>query len=384
MAKYKNLADYRKQKLIRKIIRNTILISIVLSVLITVLNAYEIFSSPNADGVIGVNLNETALKEFPVIIKSEQVSDFASFSNNIAVLTKSNILIYNLNGKRINTIVHGYTNPVIKESPQRILTYDRGGTKLRVDTENSKVGDLTLQNSIITAEISNTGEIVIVTTNDRYPCEIQVYDNNLRNMTYRYYATDDITSVDFSSDKKHILGNSITSLNGILSCNLYILDITTGDDAEIIFINDILPLNVAYGDKNNVKILGSDCIVTVNLDTLEQSRYNYKGNLQHFINSPNGETVLVNKSYYSNYSTVTLVSKTGEISAVRDVKNDIVDVYCDGSKIAVLCRGEIYDFNMNLNLLNEFSLKKTMKNIVYGSNNNLYALGVDTIEEFNR
>lgn len=382
MAKYKNLADFRRQRFIKKLVKNTILISIVLSLLVTILNAFEVFNTSNIDGVIGVNLNEAALKEFPVIIKSEQVSDFASFSNNIAVLTKSSIIIYNLNGKKMNTILHGYINPVIKESSQRILTYDRGGNKLRVDTENIKVGDLNFPNSIITAEIAPTGEVVVVTTSDRYACELQVYDSTLRNITYRYLSTEVITSVDFSSDKKHIIGNSITSSNGILSCNLYQLDITTGEDAQIIFVDDILPLNIAYGERNTVKILGSDCIITVNLDTEEQIRYNYKGNLQHYFNSPNGETILINKSMYSNYSTVTVVSTSGEISAMKDVTNEIMDVYCNGSKIAILCKGEIFDFNMNLNLLNEFSLKKTMKNIVYG-NSNIYVLGVDTIEEFN-
>lgn len=382
MTKYKNLADYRKQRFIKKSIRNIIVISIVFFLLMTVLNAYEVFHTSNIDGVIGVNLNETALKEFPVIIKSEQVADFATFSNNIAVLTKSSVIIYNLNGKKLNTIMHGYINPVIKESRQRILTYDRGGTKLRVDTENTKIGDLTFSNSIITAEIALTGELVVVTTSDRYACEIEVYDNTLRNITYRYLSTEVISSVEFSSDRKNIIGNSITSVNGILSCNLYRLDITTGDDAEIISVADILPLSVSYGNKNTVKILGSDCIVTVNLDTGDQSKYYYKGNLQHFAKSSNGETVLINKSMYSNYSTVTVISATGEVSASRDVNSEIIDVYCNGSKIAILSRSDIYDFNMDLNLLNEFSLKKTMKNIVYG-NSNIYVLGVDTIEEFN-
>lgn len=377
--------DNKKEKLLKllfsKAIVNAVLILLVISMLITVLNAYEVFYTSNIDNVIGVNLNETALKEFPVIIKNEQVSDFASFSNNLAVLTKSNIIIYNNNGKKINTILHGYTNPVIKESPQRILTYDRGGGKLRVDTENTKIGDLTFSNSIITAELSQTGELVVITSSDRYACEIQVYDNTLRNITYRYLSTEVITSVSFSSDKKFLIGNSITSHNGILSCNLYQLDITTGDDAEIIFINDILPLNVAYGEKNTVKILGSDCIVTVDLDTGKQSSYVYKGNLQHYFNSPTGETILINKSMYSNYSTITIISPTGEIAATRDITNEILDVYCNGSRIAILCKGEIYDLSMSLTLLNEFALKKTMKNIVYG-NSNLYALGVSTIEEF--
>lgn len=381
MAKYKNLADFRRQKLIGRVVKNSILILIVFSILMTVLNAYEVFHTTNQDGVIGVNLNETALKEFPVIIKSEQVSDFATFSNIIAVLTKSSVIMYNMNGKKLNTIMHGYINPVVKESKQRLLTYDRGGTKLRVDTENTKIGDLTFNNSIITAEIATTGEIVVVTTSERYACEIEVYDSSLRNITYRYLSTEVISSVEFSGDKKHIIGNSITSLNGILSCNLYRLDITTGEDAEITFINDILPLNISYGDRNTVKILGSDCIVTVNLDTGEQTRYTYKGNLQHFAKSSNGETILINKSMYSNYSTITVVSATGEIHATRDVTSEILDVYCDGSKIAILCKGDIYDFNMDLNLLNEFTLKKTMKNIVYG-NSNIYVLGVDTIEEF--
>lgn len=383
MAKYKDLADYRKQKFLKKLLNNLILISLVFGILITVLNAFEVFKTTNIDNVIGVNLNETLLKEFPVIIKSEQVLDFATFSNNLAVLSKSSVIMYNFYGKRLNTVIHGYINPVMKESPQRILTYDRGGNKLRVDTENSKVGDLNLQNTIITAEISLTGEIIVVTTNDRYACEIQVYDNNLKNMTYRYYATEHITSVDFSADKKHIIGNAITSSNGILACNLYRLDITTGDAAEIIPISDILPLNIAYGDYNTVKVLGSDCIVIVNLNTLEQTRYSYKGNLQHFVNSYNGTTVLVNKSMYSNHSTVTVISPQGEILAIRDVTSEIIDIHCDNTNISVLCKSEIYDFNMDLHLLNEFELKKTMKKVVYGGSN-LYALGVDTIEEFER
>lgn len=380
MGEYKSIEEYRRKKRIGRFIKKFLLIAVIAVILIVLLNVLELFKGTKLEEIIGVNPADSSKKEFPILIKNEQMVDFTAFNSNIAVLTKSNVLIYNTSGKKTNSFMHGYTNPVIKDSGKRIMTYDRGGNKLRVDTASSTVGDIQLKFPILTAQIAQSGNVAVVTSHDRYPCEVIVYNNNLNEMIYRYYATEEFSIIEFSKDEQTLHCGAISTSGGILSCNLYELSLSNAELNRVISVKDILPLSIYENEGGALKIIGKDSIVTLMEDKTEV-RYNYKGDLQHFVNSSRNETVIVNKNLLTNYSTVNIISADGKLAHSVNVDDDVADVFSDGSRVSVLCKSNVHNFDMALNELDNIRLQKSMNKVLYNGTS-IFILGADSIEKY--
>lgn len=380
MAKYKNIQEYRRKKRFKGILKKSLILIVIFAILLVLLNVLEIFKGTQINELLGKGDKDNT-QQFPIQVKNEQMVDIIPFNNNIAVLTKSNVMVYNSDGKKSNTFMHGYTNPVIKDSNKRILTYDRGGNKFRVDNTTGTVGEISLKYNILTAQISKSGNVAVVTSHDRYVCEVVVYDNQLKGEIYRYYATEELQTIEFCKDQQLLIGGAIVSDNGILSTNLYELDISKEVNAKKTLIKDILPLSIFYNDNDNIKIVGKDSIITYNKKSKTQKTYLYKGNIQYFINSSLNECVFVNKNPFNKYSTVSILNADGKLNSSINIDDDVLDIYSDGSRIIVLCKSCVYNFDMALKQLNKVELKKSMNKAVY-SGENLYILGSDSIEKY--
>lgn len=110
--------------------------------------------------------------------------------------------------------MHGCTNPVVYENGTRLLTFDRGGTKLRIDGLKGNENELTTEHTILCAQIGSDGSVAVITTHDQYASYLQVYDANM-NLRYRYgSASESFSIAAFSPDQTHIAACAIDSAAG--------------------------------------------------------------------------------------------------------------------------------------------------------------------------
>lgn len=344
------------------------------------LNVLELFKGSSIAAAVIIGQDENSPQEFPIVIKNQQTLGVSTFSGNIAVLGKSTVLTYGENGSRLNSYIHGYTKPVMKESAKRILTYDRGGTKLRIDTANKAIAEIQLPFSIITANISSNGSVVVVTSHDRYACEVRVYDNSLAHLLYRYYATEQFSSVAFSNNEQEIAAISIDAIDGLLACNLYRLDITQEIDAAVMTIPDMLPLDVSYTTDHSIKILGNDKLITINTQSGEYQGHPYKGQLEGFTNSEDNGTVFITKNKFNDYVTLTSLEADGVTAVVHNLEETIIDVATDNEYIALLTKTEIIVFDKALKELNRIPTPRSMSKMSL-DNGTIYVLGADSLEK---
>lgn len=367
MAQYKNIEDYRTKKKRKSLLRKLVLVIIIFGILFALLNVLQLFKGASLDEIITKDTTSST-DSFPVKISGEQVIDVFPLGSNVCVLTKSSILTYNHNGKKINTISHGYTNPVVKEGNKKILTYDRGGMSFRVDGVNNSVGEVKLENKIIFGQIASNGNVAIITTDTRYASQLHVYDSNL-NKIYQYSSTELLSSVCFAEDNRHILAGSLTTNDGIMSVKLFEMNINSEEKAVEYNVNDILPLDISYSDNNRITLVGKDSIVTFDPKNNETVRKQYTGDLLHFANSSSKETVIITRNLLNNHSDITVYDSEGKAKVTKTVEDDIIDVYSDGSRILVLGKKSALNFDMSLLLLNSFDLSTSYSKICFNGDN---------------
>ncbi len=378
MAKYKSIEEYRQKKKRKNFFKKFISVLIIFSILIVLLNVLEIFKGSPLNDIIKKE-TQSNIDSFPVKIKNEQLLDLFSVGNNVGVLSKTNLIMVSENGKTENQVSHGYTNPVVKEGNKRFLTYDRGGKSFRVDTQKNKIGEKQIDGQIILAQISDNGNVAVVTTHERYASVITVYNNSLDEI-YKYSAVERISNVCFSPDNNHILASTITTIAGAFVTNLYELNLNNSGDIKTFTANGVVPLNISYSDNNNITIISKNRIATIDIKTKHQKNYEYDGALLHFNNSSSRETVIANENTLKNNVTIFVINSKGELVNTYNIDDEIIEIYSDGSRILVLGKENVYNFDMGLKLLNKIKITKSYQQIIYNGNHS-YILSTDSLEK---
>lgn len=378
MANYQNIQEYRRKKRLKRIVRNLLLAAFIVILLFVLLNVLEVFKGSRLDQLLGnARLEET--DQFPLTIKKEQLVDLHNVGDHIAVLTKSSILTYNSSGVREYGVTHGYTNPVMKENGKRLLTYDRGGLKLRVDTKNSEIGEVAVTSPIISADISESGRIAVAMKYKSNSPVIVVYNENL-DIIYRNTVPEDFVSISFAEDENRIALAAVTSPTGVLSADFYTYDLTNPEKGETqTQVSGILPLLIAPQSGGGYILIGKDSAISINGSS--QQRYEYTGALQHYALAGRDAVILINENIFNNYSVLSLLTRDGMPKGTIDIDDEVIDVYSDGARIAVLGKNALYNYDMSLKLLNRTPLSSTFRRVVY-SGNAAYVMGEDTLEKY--
>lgn len=374
MAQYQDIDEYREKK--RKQKRNRILLALgfLAAALAVFLTVFFLVRNNRKSG-----LSDDA--SFPLSIRGEQLTDIYKVGDNLAVLTQSGLYVYDTGGSAKYDVLHGCTNPVIYESGGRLLTFDRGGTKLRVDDAGGNCSQLNAENTILCAQIASDGGVVLITTHDQYASFIQVYDAKM-NLRYRYgSATESFSMASFSPDQKHIAACAIGSSSGAFLAKVSVFDYTTEETAKTYEIADLLPLYAAYTTSSNLMIIGSDRLVLLNTDTGETTEAEYDGALKQFVCNADGITAIVTDNQLNGASTLTLFDKNGKQTASVSVPDSPLDLCISDNRVLFLGKKAVYHYDLSLELQEEVILESSAQKVTY-VNGFMFLLGADTVSKY--
>lgn len=374
MAQYQDIDEYREKK--RKQKRNRVLLALgfLAAALAVFLTVFFLVKNNRKSG-----LSDDA--SFPLSIRGEQLTDIYKVGDNLAVLTQSGLYAYDTGGSAKYDVLHGCTNPVIYESGGRLLTFDRGGTKLRVDDASGNCSQLNAENTILCAQISSDGGVVLITTHDQYASFIQVYDAKM-NLRYRYgSATESFSMASFSPDQKHIAACAIASSSGAFLAKVSVFDYTTEETAKTYEIADLLPLYAAYTTSSNLMIIGSDRLVLLNTDTGETTEAEYDGALKQFICNADGITAIVTDNQLNGASTLMLFDKNGKQTANVSVPDSPLDLCISDNRVLFLGKRAVYHYDLSLELQEEVILESSAQKVTY-VNGSMFLLGADTVSKY--
>ena len=110
--------------------------------------------------------------------------------------------------QKLLEINHNFQYPVVKNSNFKSLIFDSDGTNFMVTTKSKELSNLSLEQKIITGDISDRDNLVLVTESDEYCCEMKVLSINGEDK-YQYcfsklYVSD--VAINNSGDKVAICG----------------------------------------------------------------------------------------------------------------------------------------------------------------------------------
>lgn len=178
-----------------------------ISVIVVLLASVILINSLAPAGLI--ELIETAAAGFgtgdgfPQDIGSTTDQSVAMVGSSIAVLTDTSLLMYKSDGYQVFDRQHGFSNPVLSASTSRMLVYDRGGTKLRVENAARSLSEMTFEHSIITADLGYDGTFVVATRSSEHLCDVTVYNADFEQLYVWHSASRYVASVSMSDGGRY-------------------------------------------------------------------------------------------------------------------------------------------------------------------------------------
>ncbi len=202
----------------------------------------------------------------PVQVSGASIVDMQTRNGTVFVMTDTRVSAYNSTGRQIQVINHGYSNPELYVSDTRTLVYDRGGTKIRVDTLNTNIADKTLSKKIITAALADNGRVGIITEGEKTPSQLVVTDKSFSKFA-AWTSSDRLAAVAMSRNGKYAAVSAVVSESGTFKSTVYLLDIS-GDSIKQVNQLDFsgVPIVTLETVGNRCVAVGTDTVVSFDFE----------------------------------------------------------------------------------------------------------------------
>lgn len=281
----------------------------------------------------------------PVSLVGDSVERLHMRSSTAFVLTDSHMYAYNMSGKEILSVQHGYTKPVMNVSATRSLIYDRGNYKLRIDSLYKNITDTEFDREIITADLSDSGCTAVALTDDEYASVVTVYDRRF-NACFKWSSSSDrITCVKLSPNGRKLCVVTADSASGAFVSNVFIFDIKSGSKVVSEQVAGEM-LVTAFAGSRNVFLASPNKIVSFAFDGSGKKDYDI-GSIS-YVSAEYGRSLLaVSNPSGGRGSHINVIGLDGEKKADFDLDEDFSSL-CLGSDTVIAYSGNtasVYGFD---------------------------------------
>ena len=218
---------------------------------------------------------------FPVEITGSDVVDMATVKNHLALLTYTELLLYNDNGGEVARRSHGYADPLLKTAGEYALVAELGGTRFRLETRRATLLDVIsdqqakeedrpipldepLSYPIVSAAVGADGTVAVVTTaSQSTTSELVVYSKKGKRLLT--YKNKDLQAVDVavSEDGKTVAAVCLSAEGGAMKSTLQVFRL--GEDQPKVYTDtDVMLFAVDIFPGGTVIAAGDSAVWVVN------------------------------------------------------------------------------------------------------------------------
>lgn len=243
---------------------------------------------------------------------------------------------------------HGYASPVFKSNGNYTCLFDRGGTRLRLDTTSEELYEKSFDKSIITADVANNGTIAFALFSDEAKSRIIVLNKN-ENKKLDYNVKDGyVTYVSLNQNASLLAYTSVNSKNAFLTTTVHILNIGSGEDEFTLEYDKSNIIDLHFNDSGNLYVLGDNFLSVIKSQKKEEVVFK-KGSIStiNYCYTSSNELV-INYSGYdkSSKSKVAYIKSNGKVKSSFSIKGEAKSISSSSNEITVLLPQKICIYSL--------------------------------------
>lgn len=368
-SKLKLINGTRKRRRIIRIIVYAVIVAIIITLI--VINALT------PTGLIEAMQNGYATwgeGKFPIAVYSSNATDFNCRNGVVGIVNDSFFELYDDEGKLLQAVSHGMSDPVLETSEARFVLYDRDRYTLNVYNYSDELYSTEYDKPIVAADIGRDGTYAVVTDSDTSKNIVFVYDKDNESVYKWSSANYYITDVAVSNDGEKIAVSLINSNGGIFESYIYVLDFDNAEPKYRFNFNDIVS-SVTSCSEDYLLVNGFDRAYSVPWNGGGEIDLDLSGAVRCFDYELCGGFCLVfGREDNEQVNTVTVLNSKGNITASFEFNSNVYDVSISETRVAVLSDNEVFVYDRKGNLKNNYKLQKEANFVGISEDGNVIVL----------
>ncbi len=294
-----------------------------------------------------INDGRLAEGNFPIEINNGVDYQAECADSCVIVMSDAYIFFYSEEGGLIKKRQHAYTNAVMDTAGDKVLIYEHGGSRFSVEDRNGIIHSQQTDEHIIFARLSNEGYTAVVTTSQKYECEISVYDDK-GEIIYERKCIQKVSDISFTENSTGCIIGYIYAENGSLVTSVQEAVFTQNGEKWTSPGLDTFGLDV-YGYDGGAFVLGLDACGYVDTSGQISSFYHYDGDLADGASSNGQSAVIINSDDRRKY-TMALFDGGGTEPITIGFETPLIDVAVSDGLAYVMTQNAVlaYDFTGSL------------------------------------
>jgi len=285
-------------------------------------------------------------------ITADENSDIFIVNDNLAVVRKNNLSLYDLAGQKLFSYDYAYSSPACDFDDRNIIVRDISGTEASVFNTFSKIKSFEFSSGVAAAHINDNG-VAIISNEESQKSAIFVYDSDYKQKYKLSSGNKHFNSIELSKNGNYILYSSVASHEGNYNCSLSINDVTkkTSEPIKTYKLLNEFPVRVGYSDDEKSIYAVTDSAIHF-FDSNLKLKHTYKFNQSKVENYfiENNILVITEKNNLSGNSvTLTGISLDGKELFELNLPDKIVDISIGESKLFALGWDNIFEISKSEN-----------------------------------
>ena len=264
----------------------------------------------------------------------------------LAVLTGGSITVLNpSDGKEEFTAVHGYANPITAASDSYLVTYDQGGSKLRLDYSGENLYEIESKTGLLCADVADDGKVVYAAQSADKRSDVQVITKTRADKMK--YSLSYVTNIAIRDNGSQVAFVAMNSKDARLQPKLYLMRVKDTEPYASFDLPGTQVLDIAYRG-SSLYVVGGSFVSVVKGDKLETVLKNGEVQTVAYDYSASGDLVVAYSSYSNaTQNTVARITAGGKVQKPFTVQGAIKDLSASGSRVAVLFADKIKIYKLS-------------------------------------
>ena len=287
---------------------------------------------------------------YPLDINGSRAITADGIANGTALLTNSNYIVLDGDGREVISEAHYMASPVMKTADRYTLLFDRRGNSYTLKTLSGSICSGKTDNAIITGAVSRAGRFAVVTQYDTANSYVYVFSKSgsvLHKWKSSAYHISDVT-VNPSGSLIAMCGVTTTD-DGQLKSSVIFQKVGGSKNLREYVFDGTLMFSVQFADSDNVIAVGDDTAARVTANYERELTYPYGGRtLTGFDISDNGSLALALSAHSDGQnSTVTVLNASFHEVVTVETSLDSPYVELTNSRINLLGASEFHSYNLS-------------------------------------
>ena len=188
---------YRQKQNIRRKSNQLLAVLMISALVLTLVASLDYFSGSLFGGLFRSHFSGEG--GYPVSLSNHTVRQLEAVNWEVALLSDSEVLVFDNQANERLSLVHGCGTPVLKTDGGRLLCYDQGGTQYHAATSSRLSYSGTADGPIHAADIAGNGTMALATSSTKNAALVTFYDE-FGNVTHSWRNSNMVSALALSPD----------------------------------------------------------------------------------------------------------------------------------------------------------------------------------------